>query len=635
MPEEVSTHFEYRLQKRIRMDKTCDSKLSLFRAPFRISLSFRLISFVLLILFCLVFYKEKKIERPSGPFSEGCIFCHNRVTDPDPSHGISGFGCYSCHLGNAYSFDKARAHWGMVLNPGDLRFVERTCGRPGCHAEIAQRVKNSLMATNSGILRILNEKWGGHEGSMGVRDLLVPNPPYSLALDQYRKMCGACHLWKPRGKKDEGEIGRRGGGCSDCHVLDEAAKPSQDPGTMEHPKMTTRIPSKNCVKCHNRSARIGLSYFGRFESEGYGTPYEGREFSQRRLSGNRYYIEMHEDIHWSKAGMDCIDCHTATEVMGDGRSYDRMEDQRDIACTDCHDPRLREGGGDALAGRLKALNKKVPAVEGKRIGYTRRGTPLYTLQEHEGEVFFFRKRDGHLIPMDLQSGSRPHHRLKGHERLSCQACHSAWMPQCYGCHMTYVSSEAQWDWIAEKGSPGRWKEARSYLRFSRPSLGVRGGASVYPLSPCQVFFHYMDDKDQFQDADSFTHLTVSAFDPHSTQKTSRTCIDCHGDPKTLGLGEGILNRKRGEWVFRPTYDSARSGLGTSLPIDGFCGLDGAPSEWGKGDRARPFNPQELARVMTVNPCLSCHSRYEDLIYQDFRTSLWRFEHDKGLPCQRD
>ncbi|MFP4085396.1 MAG: hypothetical protein ACLFUL_01260 [Desulfobacteraceae bacterium] len=37
---------------------------------------------------------------------------------------------------------------------------------------------------------------------------------------------------------------------------------------------------------------------------------------------------------------------------------------------------------------------------------------------------------------------------------------------CGGCHLTYRKSQHQRDWISGQPSPGRWKESRSYMRFS-------------------------------------------------------------------------------------------------------------------------------------------------------------------------
>lgn len=575
-------------------------------------------------------------HRPAEHEREGCMLCHALTTDPDPSHPVSAFACSACHLGNAYSANKERAHFTMVRNPGDLRVADRTCGKAGCHPEILDRVGKSIMATNKGILRTLQAQWLGIEhAATEVKDLLGEARPANPAIDHYRKMCGGCHLWKERGDRP-GEAGRRGGGCSDCHVLDEPRdKPAGD-HRLVHPRMTTRIPSENCVKCHNRSARIGLSYFGRFESAGYGTPHEAGRLSPRRLSGNRFFMELPADVHFVKAGMACIDCHTATGVMGDGNAYDRMGLQADITCGACHAPEFsvpREEKGD-LARRLVLLNRKVPELGAGPVGRTRKGTPLYNLRWEGGKVRFYRKGDGRALDMDIPAPRKPHHRLSGHERLTCQACHTAWIPQCYGCHIANQPWELQRDWISGRAEPGAWRETRSHIRFSSPALGVKSSDRISPVAPCQVFVSFFDASGAFLPDRSIRTLTMSAFDPHTTQARSRTCAECHADPAAVGLGDGVLRRSGGSWEFRPTYDAEGSGLGISFPLDAYVRIDGTPLQTDSREGVRPFRKEEIDRILGVGICLGCHETYEDPVYRDFRASRERFGSDLGLPCRR-
>jgi len=599
---------------------------------------------LLIIFICivgLVILKEARIERPSEVLKDGCLFCHKDMRDSDPSHPAAVFGCAVCHLGNPYSLDRDRAHVGMVLNPGDLRVADRTCGQSACHPDLVERVKKSVMATNKGILRVLQKEWlqriASNESTavvpgLRVSDLYDAASPQNLAIDHYRKLCAGCHLWKPRGG-DHGEVARRGGGCSDCHILDEEKGVNPKARMARHPVMTTRIPSANCTKCHNRSARIGLSYFGMFESEGYGTPYEGSGLSPRRLSGGRFFMELQADVHFNKHGMECIDCHTATGLMGDGQEYDSMRDQMDITCQACHSPAfIRVDAVESLAARLARLNQRVPNAIDQDVGLTQKGTPLYHLRREAGKVLFYRKMDGGPIEMKISREERPHHRLKGHERLSCQACHAAWMPQCYGCHLTYRPSERQTDWLTQEPSPGRWQEARTYLRFSRPALGVRDGGAVVPISPCQMFVSVYDGSNAYQKDRSFQVMNLSAFDPHTTTAGSRTCLECHEDPKVLGLGEGILHWKKGQHNFRPTYDAAAAGLGVSYPLDAYVKLDGERLQTATYNGMRPFHQDEMERILTVAQCLGCHKRYDDPIYRDFQQSMRRFREEAGLPC---
>jgi len=600
---------------------------------------------LLLISICVigvvVILKEARIERPPEGLKDRCLFCHKEMRDPDPSHPVAAFGCAVCHLGNRYSVDRERAHYAMVLNPGDLRAVDRTCGQSGCHPDLADRVKKSVMATNKGILRILQEQWlqrveenkpSPVVPGLRVSDLYETASPQNLAIDHYRKMCAGCHLWKPRGE-GSGEAARRGGGCSDCHILDEEKGTDAKTRMTRHPIITTRIPSTNCTKCHNRSARIGLSYFGRFESAGYGTPYEGGGLSQRRLSGNRFFMDLQADVHIKKAGMECIDCHTAIGLMGDGQEYDDMRHQMDITCQACHSPAFSPIEiSDSLAGRLARLNKRVPGVLGKSVGLSKKGTPLYNLQQEADGIIFYRKMDGAPVSMKIPREEKPHHRLKGHERLSCQACHAAWMPQCYGCHLTYRLSEQQTDWLTREKSPGRWKEARTYLRFSRPALGIRDDRGVFPLSPCQMFVSVYDESNTYRKDRSFKVMNLSAFDPHTTTARSRTCLDCHEDPKVLGLGEGILHWKGRKRIFRPTYDALAAGLAVSHPLDAYVTLDGESLQADPATGVRPFNREEMDRVLGVAPCLACHMGYDDPIFRAFQESKRRFQEEAGLPC---
>jgi hypothetical protein len=198
------------------------------------------------------------------------------------------------------------------------------------------------------------------------------------------------------------------------------------------------------------------------------------------------------------------------------------------------------------------------------------------------------------------------------------------MPQCYGCHVGYDQSKRQGEWLTGRQTPGRWSEARSFMRFSVPALGLRKGSRVYPVSPCQVFFK----------SEYFANLVISAFDPHTSSAKSRQCTDCHGNPKTLGFGEGTLRKKEGGWIFRPNFDGLSSSLGIDFSLESFVTPEGRPLHGNSRKGTRSFNGEELVRIMDVNPCLGCHTDYNDPIYRDFRTSKKRFDDGEALPCQR-
>ncbi|MFN3535425.1 MAG: hypothetical protein ACK4WB_08560, partial [Desulfatiglandales bacterium] len=337
-----------------------------------------------------------------------------------------------------------------------------------------------------------------------------------------------------------------------------------------------------------------------YESEGYGTPYEGDGFSLRRLPGKRYYLELLPDIHHRKSGLDCIDCHNGQEVMGDGKRYDLLKDEVDTSCLSCHAQRDLENGpkegpiGD-LGLKLVSLNGRLQVKEGEIIRFSPKGYPLYNVVSTQKGLFLFRKSDGQ--PFQITSMKKePYHHLRGHERLSCLACHSQWMPQCYGCHIAQREG-LQWDWIRKEGSMPQWFERRDFMRFESPPLGLRNG-KVYPISA-----HYVSFYDGVEGSRSrHDYFGLASFDPHTTQKRSRTCSECHGDPKTYGLS-----------YLYPGMDL----------LAGKEGID-----------VKSFEMADIQRILRVGECIGCHRDYTDKIYGDFSQSYQRFLLDTELPCRR-
>ena len=144
--------------------------------------------------------RENKTKRPdtisvtTAGFVEMCLSCHTEEK-LDTAHDAKIVGCSPCHLGNPMAIDKDKAHKGMALNPGDLRVVEQTCGIVGCHPADIKKVKNSLMATNRGILATLLYYWGEAETQNGEYSIekLLNSGETSLAIDYFRKLCASCH----------------------------------------------------------------------------------------------------------------------------------------------------------------------------------------------------------------------------------------------------------------------------------------------------------------------------------------------------------------------------------------------------------------------------------------------------------
>ncbi|MCL1980540.1 MAG: amino acid ABC transporter substrate-binding protein [Proteobacteria bacterium] len=561
---------------------------------------------VCLLLIGYLVVREQTTERPgqlaitTAGMVEMCLNCHTREK-LDGAHDNQVVGCSPCHLGDALAIDKDKAHRGMVLNPGDLRWVARTCGVEGCHPADIHKVKNSLMATNRGILATLLYYWGERDrqdAEITVEHLLMSGET-SVALDYYRKLCATCHLWKQKGDLPGAPafFNEKGGGCAACHynlppsiprntVTTELASTAQEAiEKRPHPQVVKQVPEENCIRCHNRSGRIGLSYTGIFEAEGYGTPYEKGHLSSQRLAGDRFYLKIAEDIHHTK-GMVCIDCHIRDEIMGDGTSYAHYEDQVEITCQSCHDA---------------------------TPGTSRKGKPLTNVSGRPGQFILTGKIDGKehpLRPPNQQACLAP-----GHQRLSCAACHSTWVPQCYGCHVKRDKRETHLDKLTLKETSGWWEEGRSYIRYEKPMLAVWGDKVVVVTPGCQDLVTLIDEKGASEGG--FNRFTMAAINPHTIQAKGRTCKDCHAEPKTIGLGEGTVTLRQGLWQFHPVDRGLQSEQGRTPGLDTFVTIDGTPLQHGSRSNLRPFNGEELRRILRVGLCLDCHSKADDQLWRSY------------------
>ena len=644
----------------------------------------------------------KELVLSNGKVRERCLTCHFGIEEISPSHPIQTFGCTICHGGNGLALDKNLAHQNLIggRNPSDFRVVHRSCGRRApdgtlCHSGHVEIEKNpaetapkSLMATMAGVITGIRYTWGAQDtpeavyGSVGIKgpDKILQTIPLfnkeglpkdhrgnletkdelgnpftfsgHYADDHWRKFCSRCHLYnqRPSGKS------AHGGGCSSCHVMrndsgtyqgkDSALSKTKEGYGRIH-RLTTAIPTSQCLRCHNRSARIGLTYTGLMESDQYGTPYQKGNLNPFQLSNDRFVLHLSPDIHFEK-GMHCIDCHTAREIMGDGRIYSRMYQQVEIRCQDCHGtekefPKPYRILSDKNPAIWASAYLKLPPIKvGDELLSTSRGRYLINVRKEPQGWFLYSKVDGKRHPLKIISQQPGPHNLPGHssKRMECFSCHARWAPQCYGCHTYRKNGEKQEDSMAKVESPGRWQETRDYYRFEDPPLGVNQGNKVSPFMPgCQVLTTILDSKDQtlpgwdrtiFQ-RNNFSGIVSGPINPHSTRKEVRSCSDCHNNPKSLGLGSGILSVGK-SWKGNKHLSPFPGEKAFPYSWESLATADGQPIQSTSRPGARPFNQMELTKILQVTPCLPCHDSYRDPIYQDIKKSyvLYRSQKHKAI-----
>ena len=637
-----------------------------------------------------------------GKVRERCLTCHEGIEEISPSHPIRTFGCTLCHGGNGLALDKHLAHQNLLggRNPSDFRVVRLTCGRrapdgtlchsghPGIEKDPAETAPKSLMATMAGVIAGLRITWGAQEtpdaiyASVGVKGpnrILQTIPvfqqeglpkddrgntkaiddlgnPISIsgqyADDHWRKFCSRCHLYsqRPSGKN------AHGGGCSSCHVLrndtghyegkDQSISKSREGYGQIH-RLTTSIPTSQCLRCHNRSGRIGLTFTGLMESDQYGTPYQNGKLNPLRLSDDRFVLPLTPDIHFEK-GLQCIDCHTAREIMGDGRIHDRMAQAVEIRCRDCHGtenefPKVYRVRSEKDPALWASSYIKVPPLKvGDALLATSRGGYLINVRKEPQGFFLYGKVDGKRHPLKIITKNPGPHILPGHSsrRMECFSCHSRWAPQCYGCHDYRKNGQRQWDSMTKRESPGRWQETRDYFRFEDPPLGINQRNKVSPFMPgCQVLTTILDPENHplpgwdrvLHRRANFSGIVSGPINPHSIRKEVRSCPDCHNNPKALGLGSGILSLGR-SWKDNKHLSPFIGEKAFPHSWESFAAPDGRPLQSISHPGARFFDQEDLTKILQVTPCLPCHDSYRDPIYQDIKKSyvLDRTPKHKGI-----
>jgi len=631
----------------------------------------------------------KEIRPPVTGKIERCLTCHEGIEEISPSHPVDSFGCVSCHGGDGLGVTVEIAHRGLIggRNPSDLAVIDQTCAKPGgqCHAgrkmdfqNSADRVRKGIMATMSGVIASLRYSWDAQPiadalyGSVGVKGPLPTGPGQTTLLtiplmslvqgvplrdalgqpliisgqpadDQWRKFCARCHVWSAR---EEGPSAHSAG-CAACHALYnqkatyegfDPTLPKNKPGYARQHHLTTAVPVDQCLRCHNRSGRIGLSYTGLQEADGYGTPYKAGRPNLGPLSGERDVRRLVPDVHFEK-GLACVDCHTGNEIMGNGYIYSHMRDQVEIRCVDCHGapgkpPRtkiLRPQDEETL---WKAKVLKMPDMIAEEVGITERGTPILNLRKEGDKLILRSKLDQKDHPCPVIADDK-NHRIPGHgpSRMECSSCHSRWVPQCYGCHDYRQRGETMHDSMLNVRADGAWKETRDYYRYEKPTLGINSRGRVSVTVPgCQVVYTELGadgrplpglERKVFT-GPGFDHGIVSTpISPHTTRTEVRPCEECHADPKTLGIGQGLFQAGK-DWKdnsFTPLLKTGVNPLGFAW--ESLADAKGAPLASTTHPGARPFNAEELKRILNVAPCLPCHGKYDDPIWADPRDAFIR------------
>lgn len=554
----------------------------------------------------------------------------------------------------------------------------------------------------------------------------IEKDPHLAGFTYQRQECQRCHV-TVRGREERGDY--RGMGCSACHILygNEGYYEGSDPTVnreeqghlLAHRIHSTRksgkgIPVETCNSCHNRGKRIGVTYQGLMEFP-YGTPFTQAGGKQPKLHTKQYLFisdDLHHQYNQSRpenpvGGMLCQDCHTSIDMHGDGNIFGTTLAQVEIECQDCHGTpdlypwELPIGYGEEFARRLPntprglsdeplSITTQFATLYDKEDGYLKsaRGNPLGNVVK-KGDKVILHSATGNDFEIPVLKQIKKTNtwknkdamvamsEVKSHnEKLECYACHSSWVPQCYGCHVQVDYSKAEngqphmaIDWIAsgsshdEHGqtaesrlgvggikSPGKITEGRSYLRWEEPVLGINGEGRVTPLMPgCQIVFSVIgrDGKKVGDNIIAYAYdegeelgysrenaplaIDMAPVQPHSSQRKARTCESCHSNPKAAGygIGGGVFQNKYAQPIVEDLIDQSN---GKPIPKNYQIQIEAIPNlsfDWSAivdqngyqiqtvgthWPLSRALNEKERATLTKTGVCLGCHTemRNEDI-----------------------
>jgi len=184
-------------------------------------------------------------------------------------------GCIGCHGGTEGILTKEEAHVGIIADPSEG--ASNSCN-DYCHGGVTS-TSRSVHATQAGYITML-ERRGGFD---------IEDHPEILA--GFQQDCASCHAT-----------------CGDCHI----SQPKNVGGGLVSAHRINKTPdmTRNCTACHG--SRIGDEYKG-------ANIYAGA------------------DVHYRPGAMTCMDCHTGSEMHGDGtRPSYRYEVEAMPRCEDCH-----------------------------------------------------------------------------------------------------------------------------------------------------------------------------------------------------------------------------------------------------------------------------------------------------------
>ncbi len=227
----------------------------------------------------------------------------------------------------------------------------------------------------------------------------------------------------------------RATGCSSCHVLynnnglyqgSDPAIPRDKPGYPALHQITTVIPYTQCNHCHNRG-NYDLRTMTFVPRTDLPAPANISDLAKR---AQEYYQPIGQFTK-CEFELDCIDCHTSNEIMGNGVIYNNKKEQQNIQCLSCHgtkdklpDQQVIQDENDLAVIRSR-LNPVVgPVSVGDTIMVTPLGEPRWNVRQETGQWVLIGKATGTRYTIPLVMGSKCEQKPDEQASRYCHECHA-------------------------------------------------------------------------------------------------------------------------------------------------------------------------------------------------------------------
>jgi hypothetical protein len=301
--------------------------------------------------------------------------------------------------------------------------------------------------------------------------------------------------------------------------------------------------------------------------------------AETRLDTARSGTPVHlMDIHMEK-GMHCVDCHFSQDVHGNNRLHMEVRAATEIQCIDCHGTAERTA---TLKTSGPASYTSAPDGKGRNLMALKTpfGTPRFEVQElRDGTKRYFqnscvekglrwevvqtrqtitkgharyneksalaktvRVENGQMVWGEMPAGGEKctSHR---NDNMSCMACHSAWNPSCFGCHLPQKAN-LKMPLLHADGDTQRNYTAYNFqtLRDCTYMLARDGDVTGNKINParssCAIHVSsYNGNRESIYvqqptiSAEGFGGIAFSTNVPHTVRgrgaRETKQCTDCH------------------------------------------------------------------------------------------------------------